>query len=168
MYADDVWLTERVLLSEVLERALVTSGWGGRPQRGDILDELADHLGIDPVNLRDAGYYLLWDLLESLRINVSDEGSGSWVDDMEAQRHTRIAGEVVKDACVDDLLLAAQQFGWRRLRVTESEFQSIASEVRKAFSAKLAQQIYKLLERWRKKNVWNQDLGLATRRRRSA
>jgi hypothetical protein len=105
-----------------------------------------DHLG-------DDSYDMLWALLKVLEANVEIEGPGSWLEDVETERHRRIAETAVARQSVDVMLDAARDFGWRRAKVQSSGFTDVANTVRTAFARELAERVRQLLETWRNSNV---------------
>jgi hypothetical protein len=90
--------------------------------------------------------------------DLEEHGPWDWRRDIEEARHTRIARQVVKNQTIDVLLAAAHQFGWRRRKVQATSFSDIENGVRDAFASLLADPISKMLDAWRKGNVWNHDM----------
>ena len=145
---------DSVTLPEVLERALQTRSLSSL-RTSDVLDELARQMGFKVDHIGDDAHAVLWSLLRVLEANVEEEGPGSWLDDVDSERHRRIAGKAVAQESVDVLLVAAREFGWRRRKVKSSDFSDVAQAVRTVFATELAERVRQLLETWRNSNVWN-------------
>jgi hypothetical protein len=151
------FLDDSVTLPEVLKRALRTRSLASL-RTAHVLDELARQVGFKVDHLGDSSYEVLWDLLRVLEANVEEEGPGSWLDDVDSERHWRIAEKAVARQSVDMMLDAARDFGWRRAKVKSSGFSDVASTVRTAFARELAEWVRQLLETWRNSNVWNRSM----------
>jgi hypothetical protein len=154
------------LASEALDRALRRGSSTFRPD--DVVDELAIQMGFALDRLSDAAHDVLWGLLRALDANFENEGPWNWLADIEARRHFRIAEAVIEHLTIDELVLAADELGWRRRKVEVSDFSDVAKGIREAFSSLLADRVRKLLDGWRKDNVWNHVMVVESRLDRMA
>ncbi len=155
-YEDTGWLEEYVPLSEPLSRALGPSAWGGRIKRVMALDALAEELNLNVERIRRGGYRVLDSMLQPLQ-EAMDQGPGSWHD--ESERHARVVERGSASVGVEDVLDALHQFQWDRQRLPrETAVSQVESELRAILNRSMAQRLFKALERWRKQNVWNDDM----------
>jgi hypothetical protein len=151
---DEETLTDYVKVSEVLTRALGTD-WSGTTQRVTVLDALAEQLGRLPGRLRNASYRVLWALFLAIEENVAREGAGDTYTDAESSRGRRIAENAVNDLGIDLIVAAMSQLAWGNTPPDAAKrVADVPAAVRSTLVKRLAPQITRLLERWRKKRAW--------------
>lgn len=142
--------------SEALDRGLKRSGYSVS-QYGYHEAALADQLRL-PETIGNQGNEVLRELLRLLDEDLEERGPWDWRSDITDGRHMRIAMRVVESQPLEVLLNAAAQFGWRRQRVKVSTFDDVGKGVQSEFASLLAERISKMLEAWRKDNVWNHEM----------
>lgn len=150
-------MAHHMAYSEALDRGLRRNGSNLSEYHG-WEDELADQLGLRVETLGELATDVLSELLRVLSDDLEDHGPWDWRRDIEEGRHRRIASHVVKHQTIDVLVAAAHQFGWQRRKVQATSFSDVEKGVRNAFTALLADPIAKMLDTWRRGNVWNHEM----------
>lgn len=161
------WLEGRVMLSEVMSRAF--NAPGGSMDLRDLLDALAEQMGLRTDTLYSAGYAVLEELRVAIEASLTEDGKGSKIEDIENSRPRKIAEAALSDLTLDTLADAMIQFGWGSQWLKgQTEVRNLAKEVRVLLAKQLNGRILNLLEAWRKGAVWNEALAwMAARNRRA-
>ncbi len=156
-------------LTDVMARGLELQSWGLAARKTDIADELAEQLGINPEQVMESGYDVLWAVYGALERVVGQDRDSTIYNDVLANAPSRIAELAVGDLDINVVIDAAQEFGFGSHETKSGwSWNGIKSDIRAAMAAELSGCIYRLLRKWHKKDVWKQQLGLVKMPERKA
>jgi hypothetical protein len=134
----------------------------GGVQRFRVADALAEQLGIGNADYLTLPLFgVLSDMVSELEL-VLDEGPKNWLDDLSEDRPGRIAHAATESLNVTEIVDTLRQLGRRKLRppLSISNVDDLHAALEQRLCDYLSPRIRKMLDQWRARGAWEDDLKL--------
>lgn len=154
-------LNSYVPVSKHLQAVLDISSRLGQAKQFNVIDAVAEQLGIDSDRLDEYAYWVLADMVPELEA-ILKEDPGNWVDIVDQGRHERIAKAAVENLNLYELPHVLEHFGLARFKppISVSHVNEIEPKLKAHIVNWLAPRVLKMLDQWRNRGAWDPDLPL--------